>query len=138
MDGGTKQVPKARFAEPWLSVRERTPTPQRRRPAGRQRKGASRAGPKLLPRLFRCGFFLFFQPRAAEDVAERVVALLARVLVQQIARRRPRVLRRPRPRPRLRIVDGELIAKRPRVDAREALRDLQVLRGTTEPRLVRE
>jgi hypothetical protein len=58
-------------------------------------------------------------PRAAEDVAQRVVPLVARVFVQMILRDRPCVLTGPRPIPRVGILDRELILQRVRAGARE-------------------
>src|SRR5262245_13065781 len=84
------------------------------------------------------GLFFLFETRTAEDVAQRVVALMAGVFVHLVRRRRPRILCRPRTRPRLRILDGELIAQRPGVEPRETLGDLQVFRRSPEARLVGE
>ena len=85
---------------------------------------------------FRC--VSFSKPGAAEDVAQRVVGFVARVLEHQVVGRRPRLLAGPGPYPRLRILDRELIPERLRVDAREALDDVQVLARASEAGLVGE
>src|SRR5262245_48337243 len=86
---------------------------------------------------FACLVALFL-PRPAKDVAQRVVAFVARVLVDEAVGRRPRVLRAPRPGPRRRIVDRELVAQRVRASAREALDDVQVFARAAEAGLVAE
>src|SRR5437899_12577847 len=79
---------------------------------------------------------LFSEARTPQDVAERVVAFVARVLEQQVAGGRPHLFTRPRPLPRGRIFDAEPIAERLRIDSREALDDVQVLARAAETRLV--
>src|SRR5215831_17070571 len=65
------------------------------------------------------------RPRSREDVAKRVVTLVACVL-EHAARLTLHVERsRPRTRPRLRIVDGHFIAHRIFVDAPVAFREVQ-------------
>src|SRR5438552_467513 len=83
-------------------------------------------------------FFSFFLSRAAEHAGERVVAFVAGVLVETLGRRVPRIFAGPRSVPRRRILDSEAIEERPRIDAREALDDVQVLARAAELRLVRE
>src|SRR5438093_12400825 len=72
------------------------------------------------------GFFLF-APRAGERVPHAVVALVARMLEDRPDRLRHRRFRRPRCRPRGRIVDGEAIAERVRVHASDSLDHLHLL-----------
>src|SRR4029453_17065228 len=64
---------------------------------------------------------------AAEHAGQRVVALVAGVLVDLILRLRQRDHRGPRLGPHRRIVDRELVVDLGRADAREALDQVQVL-----------
>src|SRR5262249_27325634 len=82
--------------------------------------------------------FRFAQPRPAKNVAERVVAFVARVLEEPLAGDRPRLLAGPRPHPRVRILDRETVAQRLCIDPREALDDVQVLARAAEACLVGE
>src|SRR5262245_51459385 len=68
--------------------------------------------------LFGLRRFRLAQPGAAKDVAQRVVPFMARVFVEMILRDRPRVFTRPRPIPRVGILDRELILQRVRSGAR--------------------
>src|SRR4051812_48629211 len=69
----------------------------------------------------------FTLPRAAQDIAHRVVSFVAGLLVEMILLNRPAVLAGPRLLPRLRILDREAVFERVGVGAGEALGDLQVL-----------
>src|SRR5207244_715918 len=100
--------------------------------------GARLAGPLLLRAALLDGVLGFLLPRAAQHSAERVVALMARVLVETLGRGIPRIFARPRPIPRLRIVDREAVPHRARVDAGEALDDVQLIARALELRLVGE
>src|SRR5713101_5135575 len=66
------------------------------------------------------------------------VALVARVLVHQLAALPQRKLRRPRTRPRRRIVGGEAVVDRVGVDAREALDEVQMFARASEFDLLRK
>src|SRR5262245_31532256 len=68
----------------------------------------------------------FLEPRALENVLERVVAFVARVFVQAILGCRPRVLAGPRLSPRVLIFNRKPILQRLVVDAREPFDDVQV------------
>src|SRR5438874_9309058 len=72
------------------------------------------------------GVVHFLQASAAQDVAHRVVALVARVFVQLLVRDRPRVLGCPRARPRFRVFNGKPVQQVFRVDPGEPLDDMQV------------
>src|SRR6185295_4672861 len=87
---------------------------------------------------FRLGVLGLTQPRAAEDVAQRVVAFVARVLVEMILGDRPGIFAGPRLIPGLRILDCEPVLQRVRARARETLRDLEVLGRAAEAGLVGE
>ena len=63
---------------------------------------------------------------------------MARVLVDQLVGLRHRDRRAPFRRPRRGIVDRELVLQRVRIDAAEALDQVQVLRRAAEPGLLRE
>src|SRR5207248_4299310 len=65
--------------------------------------------------------------RAAQAVFYRVISFVAGVLEDPICSRLERDRAAPRPRPRLRILDGERVADRVRVDARETLDDVEPL-----------
>src|SRR4029078_1748990 len=62
---------------------------------------------------------------AAKNVGQRVIALVARVLVYPLGALGHRQHGGPGPGERRRIVHGELVAQRVRVDAREALDQVQ-------------
>src|ERR1700731_4147198 len=85
--------------------------------------------------LLLAGFFRivgFFQPRASQDVAQGVVAFVARVFVHELVGRRPRVLAPPRFRSGLGVVYREPVEERLRIHATESLDDVQVRRGPAE------
>src|SRR5204863_9715537 len=67
--------------------------------------------------------FGFLHAGAAQNVAHRVITLVAGVFVDVLAGQRPREFARPRLRPRLRIVDREPIEQRLRTGAREPFDD---------------
>src|SRR5882672_88414 len=66
----------------------------------------------------------FLQPRAAQDVAHRVISFVARVLVHQLVGRRPGVLTRPWSSPCLRVFDRKPVEQGLRIAPREALDDV--------------
>src|SRR6476661_8770886 len=70
--------------------------------------------------------------RAAQDICERVVSFMARVLEDRLVGRGPRVLTRPGPRPRLRIFDGEPVHQRLAVGTPEPLDDVELIGGSAE------
>ena len=76
--------------------------------------------------------FLLLRARAGEDSGQRVVAFVARVLVDLLVGRVHRDFAAERLRERVRILDREAIQDLVRTDAREALGHLQVL--AAEPR----
>src|SRR5262245_41629924 len=85
---------------------------------------AKDASPLLL--LLR-GVLGFLEPRASEHIRHRVVAFVTGVLVQLLLACLPRILAGPRPIPRRRILDGEAIEERVRVDALDAFDDVQLI-----------
>src|SRR5580693_8731909 len=78
------------------------------------------------------------QPGTAQNIAQRVVGLVARVLKDVLAGGRPGVLAGPRPRPRRRIVDREAVEERIGRNARESLDHVQVVARSSESGLVVE
>ena len=92
------------------------------------------------------GPYCFFPAAASLSAAraprsmllQRVVPLVARVLVELLVARHPRVFAGPGPVPRLGIFDGEPVQQRLVVDAREPLDDFQLLARSVELRLVGE
>src|SRR4051794_18813863 len=78
-------------------------------------------------RLLRLRRFLLLRAGAAQHTGHRVVAFVACVLVDLVVRARHRNGCGPRPRPRRRIVDRELVGESVRVGARETLREMEVL-----------
>src|ERR1700704_1435252 len=90
---------------------------------------AARPRPRLL--LLGC-VFRFLLPGAAQHAAQRVVAFVARVLVELLSGRVPGILAGPRAVPRRRIVDGEPVEQRPRAGAGEALDDVQLVARSLE------
>jgi hypothetical protein len=66
-------------------------------------------------------------PRAAENIGQRVVPFLARVLEDPLVVLPHRQHGRPRLRERRGIVDGVLVVQRVGVDARKALDQVQLL-----------
>src|SRR5450631_2484864 len=87
---------------------------------------------RSLLRVFRRGFLV--GARAAQDAHHRVVALVARVLVDVVVALQHRDLRGPGFRPRLRVADGELVYERIRGHARELLNEMQRRAGVGERR----
>src|SRR5262249_39590317 len=68
----------------------------------------------------------FFPARAAQNVAQAVVAFVTRVFVHRPVASGHRERNRPRPRPGRRILDGEPVLERVGVDAGEALDQMQI------------
>src|SRR5262249_50213896 len=81
------------------------------------------------------GRLFFLIACSAQDVGQRVVALLAGVLVHALARLRHRQDCRPRLREGRRIVDRVLVVQRVRVDAAKALDEAQRVGRAAEVRL---
>src|SRR5262245_23409777 len=92
--------------------------------------GPPKRGPYVRSLLFRC--LRLAEAGAAQDALERVVVLVARVLVDRFLRERPDVLAGPRLVPRRRILDREPIQQVVGVHACEALDHVQVLRRAAE------
>src|SRR6185295_6710446 len=86
--------------------------------AATNRTAAVLSRPRRLRALLR-----FHRALRLQDVGHPVVALVAGVLVDRLLDPRHRILARPRPIPRVRILDGELISNRVGIDEREPLRD---------------
>src|ERR1700730_19234690 len=86
------------------------------------------------------GFLLvsLSQPGAAQNIAQRVVGLVARVLEDVLAGGRPGVFAGPWLCPRCRIVDREAVEERIGSDARESLDHLPVLARSSESGLIGE
>ena len=73
--------------------------------------------------------------RRAQDVAHRVVAFVAGVFEQVAIRAaHQRNAQRPRPHPRLRVVDGRLVGQRSEVIHRLTQIDIDLKRGGAQPR----
>src|ERR1700690_4365999 len=78
------------------------------------------------PLLLGCLFFGFSRPRSAQNVAQRVVGLVAGVFVNWLIGRRPRIFASPRRGPGGGIFDGEAVEQRSRIHARKALHHVQI------------
>src|SRR5579864_4741389 len=63
---------------------------------------------------------------------------MTRVLVHCLVGGCPRILASPRPRPRVRVLDGERVQQRVGVEPREPLSNPEVVARSAEPRLIRE
>src|SRR6188474_1846218 len=80
----------------------------------------------------------FLQPRALQHVRHRVVALVTGVLEQAVCGRLPRILAGPCTLPGRRILDGEAIQERVRVDSPDAFDDMQLIARAVELRFAGE
>src|SRR5207253_1774753 len=77
---------------------------------------------------------LLFPARAAQDVAQAVVAFVAGEFVDRAAGPDHRIRRGPRPRPRRGILDREAVLDRVRVEARDAFHEMEIRAGAPEVR----
>src|SRR5262252_1702521 len=92
---------------------------------------------RLLLRVGRLGGFLF-PARAAQDVAQPIVAFVTGELVDRSVGPNHRVGHGPGPRPRRRIVYREAVLEGVGIEAREAFDEMEVRAGAAEARLVGE
>src|SRR5439155_9889219 len=129
-----KRCPTKRFSESYVRHRssgtaEAVPYEEvqrivRRAPLQRCRPPAS-----FLGRVFR-----LLLPGASQHAAQRVVPFVARVLVEVLIGRVPRILAGPRAVPCRRILDREAVEQSLRAGAREALDDVQLVARSLELR----
>src|SRR5256885_7253985 len=85
-----------------------------------------------------CAAAALLDARAAQDVFERVISLVAGVFEDLLVAGDPRILPGPRPVPCRRILDRESVEDGVRIDPREPFDNVQVLAGAFVTRLVRE
>src|SRR5580658_7539081 len=86
--------------------------------------------------LLRCRCLSFLVPGTAHDITECVVALVAGIFIDRLSGGRPRHFAAPRLIPGLRIVDGETIKKRMRVQALYAFHNVEILGRSAKASLV--
>src|SRR5580700_4406928 len=91
-----------------------------------------------LPLFLGCLFFGFSRSRASQNIAQRVVGLVAGVFINRLIGRRPGIFAGPRLGPGGGIFDGETVEKCSAIHAREALDDVQIFSGSTKASLVGE